>query len=137
LSWRGLDKPISRPDVIELPFYILGVVVYAPLFWMILRCFTERLVIGIAMVDRAISVVSWFVPSLFNPVTVFVSRASFALWIVAFLLSLKMPVQSARHPYVQLEEIPSSVGNRRLLILCAVIVTAIVLGALIYFVPLR
>jgi hypothetical protein len=142
LNWKGLDKPLSRPSVVELPFYILSVVVYVPIFWTVLRCFTERFVLGIAAVHLAIAIVSWFAPSffvdsLFNPITVLIRRAFFALWIVAFLLSLNMPIQSARHPYVQIENVPSSVGNRRLLILCAVMVTAIVLGALLYFVPLR
>ena len=142
LSWKGLNKPISRPNLVELPFYILIVLVYAPIFWMVLRCFAERFVIGIAAVHMAISIVSWFVPSLFvvslyNPMTVLVRRTFFALWIVAFLLSLNMPIQSARHPYVELDKMPSGVGNRSLLILCAVMVTAIVLGALLYFVPLR
>src|ERR1700694_1268548 len=44
LNWRQLDKPISRPDTLELAFYVLFVMVYAPIFWMVLRCFTERLV---------------------------------------------------------------------------------------------
>jgi hypothetical protein len=142
MNWRDLDKPISRPDIIELPFYVLIVVVYAPIFWMVLRCFTERLVIGIATAHMAITVFSrfaprLFVPSLFNPVTVSIHRAFLILWIIAFLVSLNMPVQAVRHPYVQLDKIPTSVENRGLLILCAVIVTAIVLGALTYFVPLR
>ena len=142
LNWRELDKPISRPDTIELAFYVLFVMVYAPILWMVLRCFTERLVIGIATVHMAITVFSrfvpsLFVPSLFNPVTVSIHRASLILWIIAFLLSLNMPVQAVRHPYVQLDIISSSVGNRRLLILCAVLVTGIVVGALLYFVPLR
>ena len=109
---------------------------------MVLRCFTERLVIGIATVHMAITVFSrfvpsLFVPSLFNPVTVSIHRAFLILWIIAFLFSLNMPVQAVRHPYVQPDIISSSVGNRRLLILCAVLVTGIVLGALLYFVPLR
>ena len=142
LNWRELDKPIPRPDTIELAFYILFVVVYAPILWMVLRCFTERFVIGIATVHMAITVFSrfvprLFVPSLFNPVTVSIHRAFLILWIIAFLFSLNMPVQAVRHPYVQIEEIPSSLGNRGLLILSAVIVTAIVFGALLYFGPLR
>lgn len=142
LNWRGLDKPFSRPDVVELLFYVLFVVVYAPILWKVLRCFTERFVIGIATVHTAITIFSWFVPrlfvpSLFNPATMSVRRAFLVLWIIAFLLSLNMPVQAVRHPYVQIEEISSSVGNRGLLILCAVTVTAIVLGALTYFVPFR
>jgi hypothetical protein len=140
LNWRDLDKPLSRPDVIELLFYVLFVVVYAPILWMVLRCFTERFVIGIATVHMAITIFSWFVPSLFvsslfNPITESIRRAFLALWIVAFLLSLNMPVQAVRNPYVELEKISSGAGNRRLLILCAVLVTGIVVGALLYFVP--
>jgi hypothetical protein len=77
------------------------------------------------------------VPSLFNPVTVSIRRTFLVLWIVAFLLSLNMSVRAVRHPCVQHEEIPSNVGNHRFLILCAVMITAILLGALLYFVPLR
>jgi hypothetical protein len=140
MSWRELDKPISRPDIFELPFYVLIVVVYAPILWLVLRCFTERLVLGIATVQMAVAVFSWFVPSffvpsLFNPVTVSIRRAFLVLWIVAFLLSLNMLVQAVRYPYVQVEEIPSSVGNRGLFILLAVLAIVIVLGALLYFVP--
>ena len=112
LNWRDLDKPFSRPDVIELLFYVLFVVVYTPIFWMVLRCFTERFVIGIATVHTAITIFSWFAPSLFlsslfNSVTVSIRRVFLALWIVAFLLSLNMPVQAVRNPYVELEKIPS------------------------------
>jgi hypothetical protein len=106
LSWKGLDKPISRPSPVELPFYILIVLVYAPIFWVVLRCFTERFVIGIATIHMAISVATWFAPrffvaSLYNPAPMLIRRTFFALWIVAFLLSLNMPVQSVRHPYVE------------------------------------
>jgi hypothetical protein len=99
-------------------------------------------VIGIATVHMVITVFTRFVPSLFlaslfNPVTVSIHRAFLILWIIAFLFSLNMPVQAVRYPYVQLDIISSSVGNQRLLILCAVLVTGIVLGALLYFVPLR
>jgi hypothetical protein len=104
LSWRELDKPFSRPNVIEFPFYVLIAGVYAPILWMRLRCFAERLVIGIVAVRMAIAIFSWFVPrlfapSLFNPATVLLRRTFLILWIVAFLLSLAMPIQAVRHPY--------------------------------------
>jgi hypothetical protein len=142
MSWKDLDKPISRPDTIELAFYVLFVVVYVPLFWMILRCLTERFVIGIAAVDMAITVFSRFAPSLFvaslfNSVTVLVHRTFFALWIVAFLLSLNMPVQSMQHQYVNLKNLETRAENRGLLILGGVIATALRVGALLYFVPWR
>jgi hypothetical protein len=106
LNWRELDNPVSRPGAIEVAFYVLFVAVYAPILWMVLRCFTERLVIEIATVHMAIAIFSrfapsLFVPSLFNPVTVSVHRAFLILWIIAFLFSLHMSVQAVRHPYVQ------------------------------------
>ena len=137
LSWKGLDKPIPRPSLFELPFYILVVVVYAPIFWMVLRCFTERFVGGIVTVDMAIAVVSWFLPTLFNPVAGLVRRAFFVLWTLAFLMSLNMAVQSVRHPYVEPEKVDARMKNRGLLILGAVIATALLFAALLYFVPLR
>jgi predicted ferric reductase len=99
-----LDKPFSRPNVIEVPFYVLIAAVYAPILWMVLRCFAERLVIVIVAVRMAIAIFSWFVPSLFapslfNPATVLLRRTFLVLWIVAFLLSLAMPIQAVWHPY--------------------------------------
>lgn len=137
LSWKSLDKPISRPSLFELPFYILIVVVYAPIFWMVLRCFTERFVVGIATVQLAIAVVSWFLPTLLNPVTGLVRRAFLVLWSLAFVMSLNMPVQSVRYPHVEIETVDTRMRNRRFLTLCAAIATALLLGALLYFVPLR
>ena len=138
LNWRNLDKPISRPSLIELPFYILIVVVYVPILWMVLRCFTERFVVGIAAAHMAIAVVSWFAPTLLNSVAGLVHRVFFGLWSLAFLMSLNMPLQSVRHPYVEIEKLDDRVPNRRrLLYLCGFIVTALLLGALLYFIPLR
>src|ERR1700722_14003452 len=97
LNWRELDKPISRPNTSALVFYVLFAMGYAPIFWMVLRGFTERLVIGIATVHMAITVFSRFGPSLFNPVTMSIHRAFLILWIIACLFSLNMPVQAVRH----------------------------------------
>lgn len=137
LSWKGLDKPISRPSLVELPFYILIVVVYAPIFWMVLRCFAERFVVGIATVHMAVAIAFWFAPTFLNPVAGLVRRTFFVLWCLAFLMTLNMPVQSVRHPYVEIEKINTRVENRRLLNLCALAATMLLLGALLYFVRLR
>jgi len=136
LSWKGLDKPFSRPSLVEIPFYILVVAVCAPMLWMILRCFTERFVIAIATVHTAITVVSWFLPTLLNPVEGLFRRAFLVLWGLAFLMSLNMPIQSVRHPYIELEKVETKAG-KGLLILGAVCAIALVLGALLYFIPLR
>src|ERR1700733_11657436 len=130
LNWRGLDKPISRPSPVELPFYILIVLIYAPIFWKVLRCFTGRFVIGIATVHMAMTVVSGFMPTLFDPVAGLVRRAFFVLWVLAFIMSLKMPVQSVRHPYVELEKIDTGAESRRFLMVWGLIATLLLLGAL-------
>jgi FlaA1/EpsC-like NDP-sugar epimerase len=137
LSWKYLDKPPSRPNLVEIPFHILVVTVYAPIFWMVLRCFAERFVIAIAAVHTAITVVSWFLPTLLNPVAGLFRRAFLVLWGLAFLMSLNMPIQSVRHPYIELEKIETKAGNQRLLIIGALCAIALVLGALLYFIPLR
>ena len=46
------------------------------------------------------------------------------------LLSIAL-VHSVRHPYVELEKVDTRMGNRGLLNLCAVIATALLLGALL------
>lgn len=137
LSWKDLDKLSPRPSLVEIAFHILVVTVYAPIFWMVLRCFTERFVIAIAAVHTAITVISWFLPTLLNPVAGLFSRAFLVLWGLAFLLSLNMPIQSVRHPYIELEKNETKAGNQRLLILGAVCAIALVLGALLYFIPFR
>ena len=137
LGWKGLDKPISRPSHVELPFYVLIVLVYAPIFWKVLRCFTERFVIGIATLHMAITVFSGFMPTLLDPVAGLVRRAFFVPWVLAFITSLNMPIQSVRHPYVELENVDNRVETQRLLSVFGLIATLLLLGALMYFVPLR
>src|SRR5579859_3634484 len=137
LSWKGLDKPLSRPSLFEIPFYILVVAVYTPIFWMIFRCFTERFVIAVGTVDLAIAVVSWLLPTLLNPVAGLFRRAFLVLWGLAFLMSLNMSIQSVRHPYIELDKMETKPGNQRLLILGVVCAIALALGALLYFIPLR
>ena len=96
VSWKSVDRPISPPTALELPFYILAVVVYTPAFFMILRCFQERFVISIAVVHTAMAVVSWFMPTLFNPVAHLLGRVFLVLWVLAFLMTLSMPVHALR-----------------------------------------
>jgi len=104
---------------------------------MIFRCFTERFVIAVGTVDLAIAVVSWLLPTLLNPVAGLFRWAFLVLWGLAFLMSLNMPIQSVRHPYIELEKIETKAGNQRLLILGAVCAIALALGVLLYFIPLR
>jgi len=83
------------------------------------------------------AVVSWFVPSLFNPVAALAGRVFLVLWVIAFLMSLNMVVQSVRNPYIEAENEDTAMETRGLLILGAVVVISLLLGALLYLVPLR
>ena len=57
--------------------------------------------------------------------------------VLAFLMSLNMLVQTLRNPYIDFEKRDTAQAKRGLLILSAVIATALVIGALLYWVPLR
>src|SRR5579863_6397871 len=104
VSWRGLDKPIARPSLFELSFYILLVAVYAPMSIMVLRCFSERFVVGVCTAVFVKAVAYFFAPILFNPVTGLVGRAFLVLWVLAFLVSLNMLVQALRNPRIECEK---------------------------------
>jgi hypothetical protein len=137
-SWKALGRPISRPaSLFDLLFYILVVVVYAPIFLMIFRCFSERFIIAVATVHIAMAVVSWFAPGLFRPYTNFIGWAFVALWIAGLVLSLNMPIQAIRNPYIAPEGEEASSPKKGLVILGAVIVIAFLLGLTLYWIPSR
>lgn len=139
LSWKELDKPFLRVSAFELPFYLLVLVVFAPMYMIVFRCFSERFVIGITTVHIAMPVIVWLVPTPFNPSSGLVGRAFLGLWVLALLMSLGMTVQSVRNPYIGLHNGDSAQAKRRLpmLIVYAIIVGALILGAFTYFLPLR
>ena len=85
-----MENPISAPDLFQLPFYILVVVFYTPVFFLVLRCLAERFVIGIAALHIAVAVVSWFLPGFLDRHTGLVGRIFLALWVIGFLLSLRV-----------------------------------------------
>jgi hypothetical protein len=62
---------------------------------------------------------------------------SVGLWIIGLVLSLNMLIQAIRNPYVPSEGDGPLRGNKGLLILGAAIVIAFVLGATLYWIPLR
>src|SRR4029077_20860950 len=128
---------IVRPSTFNLVFYTLVVVAYAPIFLMIFRCFAERFVIVIATAHMTMTVISAFVPGLFDPFTHVISLSFFALWIIALILSLRMPIHAIRNPYVTPEGEEPPAAKKVLLILGAVIVLAFLIGAALYWVPLR
>jgi hypothetical protein len=136
-SWNAVDKPFVRPSPFNLVFYSLVVVAYAPVFLMIFRCFAERFVISIATGHMTMAVISGFIPGLFDPLTQVISRSFFALWIIGLILSMRMPIHAIRNPYVAPEDEKPLREKKGLLILGALIVLAFLLGAALYWIPLR
>ena len=136
-SWRALGKPISAPKLFDLPFYILVVVFYTPaFFWVLLRCFAERFVMGISVLHMTMAVISSFLPGVFDPHAGLVSRSFLGLWLLAFLLSLRMPFQALRNPAITpADEIPEIAGKARFIWVAIIVITSFLRVALGYFAP--
>jgi hypothetical protein len=135
-SWRALEKPISGPNLFQLPFYILVVVFYTPVFFLVLRCFAERFVIGIAALHIAMAVLSWFVPGFLDPHAGLVGRIFLVMWVLAFLMSLSMPVQALRNPAITpVDDMPDTASKARFIWVLIFVVASLLLIALGYFIP--
>jgi hypothetical protein len=134
-SWRGLGKIPVRHSLIELPVYLFIVVVYAKLI-AVFRCYRERFIVGIAMASLAIGLVAAYAPSVVGPFAHSVGLGQFVLYSLALAISLSMVLEAVRSPRVQAGNTHVLVPPR-LLALCALIITALLVGALWYFVPWR
>jgi hypothetical protein len=66
-----------------------------------------------------------------------ISSVFLALSTIGLVLSLNMPIQAIRNPYVAPEGDEPLRANKGLLILGAVIVIAFLLGATLYWIPFR
>jgi hypothetical protein len=136
LSWRVLGKAFSPYNLVGVFRDIVMIMVCVKLL-LIFRCFRERSVVGIVMLRYVISLASGFVPTLFNQAAGPIRSADLALWVLALIISLSMFVQSAQNPHIESQDGETTMIKRRFIILCAVIVAAAFLGALMYFVPFR
>jgi hypothetical protein len=136
VSWIGLRKPVQQVSVIELPLYIIVEILLVKCL-IIFRCFRERLIVGLAMVSLAIGSSSGFIPARIGPLPELIKYGKFGLWTFALLISLSALVGSVRRPDVPGEEGVAVFTSRGLLVLSIILVTALLVGALMYFVPLR
>lgn len=134
VSWRDLHKAPQPRDFIELAFAIFLIAISANSL-LIFKCFRERLVLVLAITSFVAAEVSEFAPAIVRPFAGLVNSGDLALSGLALLVSLTMLIQSARNPHVETGEGEMKMLGRNLLILCAVIVTVLLLGAMLYFVP--
>src|SRR5260370_14015717 len=138
-DWKGLHKAPDHPSFVELLFAILVVAMLAK--WLVaFTCFRERLVFGLVIVSLVRWEVEGLAPSVFSQHVAMVKFGELALSLLGLLVSLTMLVQSARTPRVGLSGGGTATlnqKNNRPLILLAFIVTVLLLGAMLYFLPLR
>jgi len=136
-SWRtlALYKAASRPDYFVIPFNLLTIFIFGRLI-VLFKCLRERFVFGLALIGQLRWLASWFAPALRNPAP-WLRRLEFVLWVLAFLMSLSMVVQAVRNPRIEAERSDGMALMRGGLILLAVVVTMLLLGALVYWLPLR
>ena len=132
-----MDKPISAPDLSHLPFYILVVVFYTPaFFWVLLRCFSERFLMSIGVLHIAMAAVSWFLPGFFDTNMRWISRSFLGLWLLAFLLTLRMPFHALRNPAIaDVDETPEIANRARFIWLAVILIVSFVIVVLGYFTP--
>ncbi len=138
-DWKGLHKAPEHLDLVSLSFAIIVMAMLAKSL-VNFTCFRERLVFGLVIVSFVTREVAGFVPSVFSQHVAMVKFGELALSLLGRLVSLTMLVQSARTPRVGLSGGGTATlnqKNKRPLILLAFIVTVLLLGAMLYFLPLR
>jgi hypothetical protein len=139
VGWKGLYKAPEHASFVELLFAILVVAMLAK--WLVaFTCIRERLVFGLVIVSLVTGEVAGFVPSVFSKHAQMVKSGTLALSLLGLLVSLSMLVQSASNPQVGLSGGGTTALNQKnkgWLILLVFIVTVLLLGAMLYFLPLR
>jgi hypothetical protein len=140
VGWKGLHKPLAPPSFVELIFVILLVAAMLAKWLVVFTCFRERLVLGLFIVSLVTGEVARSVPSVFGKHAEIIKSAKLALSLLGLLVSLSMLVQSVANPHVRPSDDKTAAANqikRGSLILFAVIVTVLLLGAMLYFLPLQ
>lgn len=138
-NWKGLHKAPEHPDLVVLLFAILVVGMLAKRL-VAFTHFRERLVFGLVIVSLVLGEVESFVPSVFGQHVETVKFGKLVLSLLCLLVSLTMLVQSIRSPNVGPSNAETSIAwlpKRDLCILFVVVLTVLVLGALLYFLPFR
>jgi len=94
VNWKGLHKAPDHPNLVELLFAIIVVVMLAK--WLLnFTCFRERLVFGLVIISMVTGEVEGFVPSLFGPHAQRVRAGHLGLSLLGLLVSLSMLVESS------------------------------------------
>lgn len=139
VGWRGLHKAPEHKSIVDLLFFIVVAAMLARLL-VAFTCLRERLVISVVIVSLLTGVVTRFVPSVFSQHVEMVKFGKLALSLLGLLVSLTMLAQSVRSPNAGPSNAETSIAwqpKQNLPILLVVVLTLLVLGTLLYFLPFR
>lgn len=127
--WQDLNRPFA----IESPLELFSMVLLVATCLTLLTIFKgprERFIVVVAMVV----VLSGLAASFLNPIASLARHAILVLWFLALLMGLSMFVWPPQSPRI---EVKAGETKHRMLFLLAVVLGALVVGALIYFIPIR
>lgn len=97
VNWKNLHKVPERPDLIEILFALIVVVMLAK--WMLnFTCFRERLVFGLVIVSMVVGEAGKIAPSAFNQHFETVRYGHLALSLLGLIVSLSMLIHSVEPP---------------------------------------
>lgn len=139
VGWKGLHKAPEHQSIVDLLFYIVVAAGLARLL-VVFTCWRERLVISVVIVSLLTGALTGFMPSVVSQHVETIRFGKLALSLLGLLVSLTMLVQSARSPKVgpsNAETSNPSQPRQKLPILAVLILTVLVLGAMLYFLPFR
>lgn len=97
VNWRNLHKVTEHPDLIEILFALIVVVMLAK--WMVnFTCFRERLVFGLVIVSMVVGEAEKIAPSAFNQHFETLRYGYLALSVLGLIVSLSMLIHSVEPP---------------------------------------
>jgi hypothetical protein len=138
-NWKALHKAPEHLDLVSLSFVIIVLAMLARSL-VNFTCFRERLVFGVVIVGLVTGEVYGFFPAIVGPYADVVKLGKLALSLLGLLVSLTMLVQSARSQNVGPSNAEASIAwqsEQNFPILLVVVLTVLLLGALLYFLPFR
>jgi hypothetical protein len=141
LGWKGLHKPLAPPSLFELIFVVVLVAAMLATWLVGFTCFRERLLLVLFSVSLVTGELARFLPSsVFGRHAETVKSGKLVLSLLGLIVSLSMLVQSVANPHVRPSDDKTAAANRikrGSLILLAFLVTVLMLGAMLYFLPPR
>ena len=139
VGWTGLHKAFQRPSLIDLPFALFAVT-FCTKGFVIFKCFRERLLLALVIANIVVGEAYGYLATIERPYAELIRTGELSLAALGLLVSLSMLFQPGPNPHSGLNGGEATVVNQikqRSLILLAVILTVLFLGAMLYFLPLR